>query len=145
MFAELIDPDNIRSLIRDAPELNVILSHEEQFEDDEIYSAADNAESEVFAFFPALRGKPLPKIAINYMVISFLLNAVSAQELRNQMQINDNNVGAIDYSNKAPQYSQIASNYKQQAFEMFKAGAANNFYNSFWGGISSASDDIEGF
>ena len=144
MFSEIIDPDEIRMLVRDIPELNVILSYEEQFEDDEIYIAADNAEDETFARFPALRGKTIPKIIINYMSLSFLLRAVASQELRNQMQINDNNVGAIDYSNKYGQYGQISAQYKQEAIEMLKGIAANNYFNGFWGNIESSSQDVEG-
>ena len=143
MFAEIINPDEIRVLVRDNPDLNVLLSYEEQFEDDEIYTAAENAEEEVFARFPALRGKPIPKIIINYMVLSYLLRAISAQELRNQMQINDDNVGAIDYSNKFPQYNQFAAQYKSEAMQMLHSLAANNFYNNFWGSVSSNSFDIE--
>ena len=144
MLVEMIDPDEIRGLIRDDPELNVILSYQEQFEDEEIYSAAENAEDEIFARFPALRGKPIPKIVINNFVLFYLMQAVSAQELRNQMQINDNNVGAIDYSNKAPQYIQMGSAYKQQAMEMLHTIAANNYYSTFWGGVHSTSSEIEG-
>ena len=144
MLAEMINPDEIRGLIRDDPEFNVILSYQEQFEDEEIYSAAENAEDEIFARFPALRGKHIPKIIINNLTLFYLMQSVSAQELRNQMQINDNNVGAIDYSNKAPQYMQMANTYKQQAIEMLQGIAANNYYTTFWGGVHSTSSEIEG-
>ena len=145
MFADLIEPDEIRSLIRDVPELNVILSYEEQFEDDEIYISADNAEDELFARLPVLKGKNIPKVVMNYLTLSFLLKSISAQELRNQMQINDNNVGAIDYSNKFGQYSQIAQQYKQEALEIAKGLAANNYFNGFWGGVESSSSELEGY
>ena len=144
MFAEKVNPDEIRMLIRDNPEFNVLLSYQEQFEDEEIFNAAENAEEEVFARFPALRGKNIPKIIINYMTLYYLLNSIGAQELRNQMQVNDNNVGVIDYSNKFPQYMQFAEFYKREAMQMLKSLAANSFFNDFWGGISSSSWDIEG-
>ena len=144
MFAERIDPEEIKAMIRDVPELNVLLSYEDQFDYEEIFRAAKLAEGEAFARFPALKNKPIPDIVINYLTISYLLRAVSAQELRNQMQINDNNVGNIDYSNKFPQYSALSDRYKQEAFQMLQAIAANNYFNDMWGSVPSNAADIEG-
>lgn len=144
MFVERINPDDIKDLLRDIPELNVILSYEDQFDDEEIFNAAKNAEEEVFVRFPVLRTKNIPTIIINYMTISYLLRGVSAQELRNQMQINDNNVGAIDYSNKFPQYQQLSAQYKQEALSMLKTMAANDYYTSMWGYVPSNAGDVEG-
>ena len=144
MFAERVNIEDIKTMLRDDAELNVLLSYEEQFDDDEIFRAARLAEGEVFARFPVMRTKFIPDIVINYMVISYLLKAVSSQELRNQMQINDNNVGAIDYSNKFPQYSALSDKYKQEAFQMLQSLAANDYYNSMWGYVSSNAAEIEG-
>ena len=144
MFDEMVNPDEIRMLIRDNPDFNVLLSYQEQFDDEEIFTAAENAEDEVFARFPALRGKQIPKIVVNYMTLYYLLKSVGAQELRNQMQVNDNNVGVIDYSNKFPQYMQFAEHYKREAMQMLHSLAANNFYNDFWGSVTSSAYDVEG-
>jgi len=144
MFAEKINPDDVKAMIRDVAELNVLLSYEEQFEDDEIFRAARLSEQEVFARFPVLKTKNVPDIIINYMVISYLLKGVSAQELRNQMQINDNNVGAIDYSNKFSQYAQISEQYKQEAFQMIKSITANDYFSSMWGTTRSISNEMDG-
>jgi len=144
MFAEKVNPEDIKGMIRDIPELNVLLSYEDQFDDEEIFRAARLAEQEAFARFPVMRTKDIPEIIINYLVISYLLQSVGAQELRNQMQINDNNVGAIDYSNKFPQYSSLSQQYKNEAFQMLQTMAANDYYTSMWGSVASNSYEIEG-
>ncbi len=144
MFAERVNPEKIKTMLKDVPELNVILSYEEQFEDEDIFTAAENAEDEVFARFPVLRSRKIPEIAINYMTISYLLSSIASLELRNQMHINDNNVGGIDYSNKFPQYQQLSQQYKQEAISMLQSIAANNYFTEMWGSESSISYSFEG-
>ena len=144
MLAELIDPDKIRQLIRDTDELNVLLNYEEQFDDDNIFSLAQDAEDELFANYPALVGKNIPRIAFYYYIIYMLLMSVANQENRNQMTINDNNVGTIDYSNKASQYMSLAEAYRQKADRMLQNLTASNYYKEMWGSVSSASSDFEG-
>jgi len=139
-FKELVNPEKIRSMIRDIPELNVLLNYEEQFSDEEIYDAAESAEEIVFAEFPALVTLPkIPSVSINYMVITMLLRSVSAEELRNQMQISDDNVGNIDLSTKSGQYTQLADLYSSHAKNIFKNIAAANYYQNMWGDFSSNS------
>jgi len=145
MFVDLVNPERVRQMIRDVDELNVILSYEEQFEDSEIFDAAQDAEDEAFARYPALATfDRIPVVAIHFMVISYLLEAVANQENRNQMQINDDNVGNIDYSNKASQYLSLANTYKQKAMEIFQSITAANYYKEMWGEVSSNSYDFEG-
>jgi len=145
MFVDLVNPERVRQMIRDIDELNVILSYEEQFEDNEIFDAAQDAEDEIFSKFPALIGSNrIPLVAIHFMVISYLLEAVANQENRNQMQINDDNVGNIDYSNKANQYLSLANAYKQKAMEIFQSITAANYYKEMWGEVNSNSYDFEG-
>ena len=73
-----------------------------------------------------------------------LLMSVANQENRNQMTINDNNVGTIDYSNKASQYMSLAETYRQKADRMLQNLTASNYYREMWGSVTSTSSDFEG-
>jgi len=144
-FKQFVNPDRIRNMVRDQDELNVLLNNEEQYSDEEIYDAAEYAQDEIYGNFPALMNMvDFPKIAISYMVIHFLASGVSHQELRNQMRIDDDNVGNIDYSNKFQQYTQIAEIYKQKAFNLIQTYLAGSYYRGMWGENESNSYLIEG-
>ena len=143
-ITDKINVNKIRSLIRDEASLNPILAYEEQFEDEEIFDKADDVNDFLNSFYPALDTNDIPKMAINYLIISFLLKSVANQELRNQMQINDDNVNTIDYSNKAPQYLQLSDMYMQQAKEILNSIARKKYFSEMWGSSSSIASDFEG-
>jgi len=138
-----INPEKIRSIIRDKEELNVLLSYEEQFSDEEIYSAAEDVEEIIVIHYPALKRANIPSIIANYYVIALLLDSAASQELRNQMRIDDDNVGNIDYSNKSQQYLSVSNYYREKAKRLLQTLTASSYYNSMWGEISSTSFEQE--
>jgi len=138
-----IDPEKIRSIVRDIEELNVLLSYEEQFSDEEIYSAAEDVEEIINIHYPSLKNADIPMVIANYYTIALLMDAVASQELRNQMRIDDDNVGNIDYSNKTQQYLSISDYYRNKAKRLLQTFAASSYYNSMWGDIQSNSFETE--
>lgn len=143
-FKKIVSPDRVRNMIRDKDELNVLLNNEEQYTDEEIYDSAEYAEDEIYGRFPALlNNNRIPKVAVYYMVISMLALSVSNQEVRNQMRIDDDNVGNIDYSNKSQQYIQISEMYKQKSLQLLQTFLAGDYYNSMWGANESISFETE--
>jgi hypothetical protein len=138
-----IDPEKIRNIIRDKEELNVLLSYEEQFSDEEIYSAAEDVEEIINIHYPSLKNANIPMTIANYYVIAILMDAVAAQELRNQMRIDDDNVGNIDYSNKAQQYLSVSDYYRGKAKRLLQTYAASSYYSNMWGDVASNSLETE--
>lgn len=140
-----IDPDKVRNFIRDRAELNVLLNNEEEFSDEEIESFEEAVKDDILMFYPALKARKLPVSLVIYGILSKLFAAEAAKQNRNQMNINDDNVGAIDVSNKASQYLSFSQQYEQR----FRTGCENlcaqDFYQNTWGGVSSNSFDNEYF
>ena len=141
----MIDPDKVRAYVRDRKDLNVLLNNKEQFDDDEIAMFEQDTIEELVLTIPSLTGRKatLPDQIILYGVISKLMEAVAQQENRNQMQIGDDNVGQIDFSNKADKYLSMASIYQQKMITLARTMAASSFYNDAWGAVNMDSGDYE--
>ena len=137
----MVSPDKIRMMLRDKEELNVLLSGQEQFEDDEIAIFDGDCRDELILLYPAFTAKRdvIPDIVIAQGVVSKLMEAVGHEQVRNQMGISDNNVGQIDMSNKGDKYFGIANSYYERMKIFAQSMAASDYYNNMWGSIQSES------
>ena len=141
----MIDPDKVRMYIRDRKDLNVLLNNKEQFDDEEIAMYDFDTREELALLIPALiaqKDKIHDLIIING-VISKLMEAVAQQENRNQMTLGDDNVGQIDFSNKADKYFNIAQMYQAKMMRLAQNAAASSFYNDAWGEVNMGTGDYE--
>jgi len=141
----MIDPEKVRAYIRDRNELNVLLNNKEQFDDEEIEMFDRDIREELCFLYPALKGriKTIPEIVLLPGIISKLMEAVAHQENRNQMSIGDDNVGQIDYSNKADKYFAIAAAYQSKMERFSSTECARSFYCDAWGTVPMASAEYE--
>jgi len=141
----MINPEKIRAYIRDDAELNVLLDNKEQFGDEEIGMFYKDVQEELEFLYPVLRGKTkfLPDVVWVYLILSKLLESQANLENRNQMQISDDNVGQIDFSNKMQQYMSLAGMYAEKAKSMIDTNNAANFYKDMWGATLSTSSEYD--
>jgi len=141
----MISPDKVKMFIRDRADLNYLLNNEEQFEDEEIAAFEEDVKNEIVLMYPALTPNKdkLPDILVIYGIISKLMESVANQENRNQMTVGDDNVGQIDFSNKADKYLSLASYYNQKMNELAKNITARDYYTSVWGDVEMPSADFE--
>jgi hypothetical protein len=141
----MVDPDKVRSYIRDRKELNVLLNNKEQFDDDEIAMFDMDVREEIVLQIPSLKAAipTVNNLIIVYGIISKLMESVAQQENRNQMTVGDDNVGQIDFSNKADKYFSIASMYESKMLGLAQKMAAASFYNDAWGDVNMGSGDYE--
>ena len=143
----MVDPEKVRFYLRDHAELNFLLNETEQFSDEEIEIFDVDVRDELVLQIPALIAQKdnIHDIIVTYGIIGKLLEAEAQRENRNQMTIGDDNVGQIDYSNKADKYFSIASSYNQKALQLAQNMAASSFYRDTWGDVGLASSDYELF
>ncbi len=141
----MIDPEKIRSYIRDRADLNVLLNNTEQFDDEEMQMFELDTREEIILEIPALTARKdvIPDQIILQGVIAKLLESAAHQEARNQMSISDDNVGQIDFSNKSEKYFNIANMYTSKMIRLASNLAAASFYNDVWGEVSMPSADYE--
>jgi hypothetical protein len=141
----MLDPDKVRAYVRDRKELNVLLNNKEQFDDDEIAMFDMDSREELVLMFPALLAKKdaIHDLIILQGVIGKLMEAVAQQENRNQMTVGDDNVGQIDFSNKADKYFSIAQAYNNKMAKLAQTSVAASFYNDTWGYVNMDSGDME--
>jgi len=138
-----VNPEIVRAMIRDTSELNVLLSGKEQFPDEDIAMMEELLKGEIEIFYPALMHKKIPMLLAVYGILDKLLASEGHKENRNQINIVDDNVGAIDVSNKAQTYFSLAASYEAK----FKGGCeslcASDYYRNMWGAETSGSMEIE--
>ncbi len=141
----MVDPDKVRAYVRDRKELNVLLNNKEQFDDDEIAMFDLDTREELVLMIPALKAQigTIPDLIIINGIISKLMEAVAQQENRNQMSVGDDNVGQIDFSNKADKYLALSQNYYNKMMRLAGNAAASSFYNDAWGSVNMGSGDYE--
>ena len=141
----MVDPDKVRSYIRDRKELNVLLNNKEQFDDDEIAMFDNDVREELVLIIPALEAQigHISDIIVIQGIISKLMESVAHQENRNQMNVSDDNVGQIDFSNKADKYLSLAQMYHDKMIKLAETAAARSFYNDAWGEVSMGAGDYE--
>jgi len=141
----MVDPDKIRSYVRDRKELNVLLNNKEQFDDDEIAMFDMDVREELVLLIPALKAQigKISDIIIIQGIISKLMESVAQQENRNQMTVGDDNVGQIDFSNKADKYLSLSQMYYNKMIKLAETAAASSFYNDAWGEVTMGSGDYE--
>ena len=137
----MVNPEKIRMMIRDIGELNILLSGEEQFEDEEIELFDGDSRDELCILYPVLLSKrdTIPDVVISQGVISKLMESVGHQENRNKMTISDDNVGQIDMSNKADKYFGISNAYYERMKRFAQSMCAAGWYQNMWGSVPSES------
>jgi len=141
----MVDPDKVRAYIRDRKELNVLLNNKEQFDDDEIEIFDMDTREELVLMIPALKSQigSISDLIILNGIIAKLMEAVAQQENRNQMTVGDDNVGQIDFSNKADKYLSLSQAYYNKMMRLATNAAASSFYNDAWGSVNMGSGDYE--
>jgi len=141
----MIPSDKVRAYIRDRAELNVLLDNKEQYDDDEIGMFNEDVLEELLIQFPALKAQKnrIPDQVVLYGIISKLFEMVAQQEHRNQMVVGDDNVGQIDYSNKADKYLNFAQIYENKKNSLAQTFTASSFYRDTWGDVTMGSSDFE--
>ncbi len=138
-----INPDLVRAVLRDIPELNILLDSKEQFPDDEIALFEEMVRGEIEIHFPVLLTRQMPQLLGIYGILDKLLASEGHKENRNQMNISDDNVGTIDVSNKAQIYFSLAGTYEAKFKKGCDALCAADFYRNTWGDVSSISREVE--
>jgi len=108
--------EKLRELIKDKPELNILLENQEQSGDPLIQSAMSMAVSDFNSMPPIIRNytvEDFPNEAILfYGTLHYIANGEAERQLRNQVQYNAQGLNAgID--DKFGQYSQLAQYYGQ--------------------------------
>ena len=141
-----IDFDKLRDYLRDYPEVNFLLNNEEQFPEDLMESMLSFVVSDVKATTPALSNM-INKIPMSVMIdglIARLMNSEAFVQLRNQVQVSDNNISSTSIYGKQGSYLQLAQLYQQKFQQGLSQIAKQNFYNNCWDqDISSNSQEIE--
>lgn len=134
-----LTPTDIRALLKDVPDLNILLEGVEQSGDTLINLAIRMAVSDFNALPPttiySLEAFPSEAVLF-YGVAHFLANGEAERQLRNQVNYNAQGLNA-SLDDKYPQYSQLSQYYYQMYMQ--KASQLKQHINieSAWGQISS--------
>lgn len=141
-----IDFDKLRDYLRDYPEVNFLLNNEEQFPEDLMESLLSLVISDVKATTPSLSNmvNKIPISTMMYGLVARLMDSEAFLQLRNQVQVSDNNISSTSIYGKQGSYLQLAQMYQQRFQQGLSQIAKKNFYDNCWNlDVSSNSQEIE--
>ena len=141
----VIEIDTIRDFLQDFPALNILKDNMEQFSDDLIEITIPMVVQEAVTKKPAIKGSinKIPQAVWINGIIAKLLQSESFLQLRNQIQVADNNNPGTGLYGKQGGYLQMSNMFQQQFESMLDNVAKTLYYNGLWGGVESNSQDIE--